>query len=192
MKNKTKTLYETKYLSLKSAPSPSGKGEWAYSHRPNVHDVVIIVPYINDDDGERVLFLKTKRPPLVAEGKSTFNIELPAGLVGDEDVTETLLGAAAKELSEEAGLKAERFEVATRKLSSSGGCTSEVCSVVIAYITDCFQCSCPQSDNGVIVDRVEVKLEDIPQWLKEKEEEGCTIGAQTLSGLWHLSAKLGK
>ncbi|GBF23191.1 ADP-ribose pyrophosphatase, partial [Candidatus Gastranaerophilus sp. (ex Termes propinquus)] len=129
---------------------------------------------------------KTLRPPLRAEGAGEFNIELPAGLVGDVDKNETPLEAAGKELLEETGLKAGRFEVMTRKLSSSGGCTSECATVVLAYVEDTTLHKVPEDDEGVIVERVEVPLNEIPAWLLKMEYEGNTIGAQTLAGLFYL------
>ena len=89
----TKVLYNTKYLQLKSTPSPSGN-EWVYAHRPNATDVVIIVPLIIDNNEEKVLFIREQRPPMYAELRGKYNIGLAAGLVGDESsgVIMTLYG----------------------------------------------------------------------------------------------------
>ncbi|GBF23512.1 NUDIX hydrolase, partial [Candidatus Gastranaerophilus sp. (ex Termes propinquus)] len=47
-----KILYKTPYLELRSAQKLHG-GEWVYAHRANVRDIVIIVPFIQN---EKVLF----------------------------------------------------------------------------------------------------------------------------------------
>ena len=92
-------LYDTKYLQLKSTKSKSGN-DWVYAHRPNAKDVVVILPLINN---KQVLFLIEERPPLQAEGIAKYSIALPAGLVGDERIGETIEEAINAELMEEAG-----------------------------------------------------------------------------------------
>ena len=62
-----------------------------------------------------------ERPPLQAEGIAKYSIALPAGLVGDERIGETIEEAINAELMEEAGLKADRLEIKTRKTASSPG-----------------------------------------------------------------------
>ena len=79
-------LYDTKYLQLKSTKSKTGK-DWVYAHRPNAKDVVVILPLINNKE---ILFLKEERPPLQAENIAKYSIALPAGLVGDERIGETV------------------------------------------------------------------------------------------------------
>ena len=90
--------------------------KWAYVKRVNSKGVVIIVPLIVDLDEPATIFLKTKRPPLIAEGISEFNLEFPAGLVGDENLNETIEDALKKELLEETGLKAEKYIIKNEKL----------------------------------------------------------------------------
>lgn len=171
----SKILCETKFLQLKD------EGGWFYAHRPNVSGIVIIVPVIKN---EEVLFLKTKRPPLISEKVSRFNIELPAGLVGDIDKNESVLDCARKELLEETGLVAAKMKVLTRNLTSSGGLTSETSSLVLATIKDDTPAQTAQDDGGIILERVRVKIADIPKWLMKQEKEGGSIGAQTLAGVY--------
>lgn len=168
-------LFNTKFLQLKN------ENGWTYAHRPNAKNIVIIVPIIK---GEEILFLKTRRPPLIAEGVSKFNIELPAGLVGDEIENEDVLEAAKKELLEETGMVAEKFTVLSENLSSTGGLTSESSTVILAEISNDAIINSPQSDGGVIVERIRIKIGDIKKWLQMQEEDGCSIGAQTLAGLF--------
>ena len=175
-------LYDTKYLQLKSTKSKTGS-DWVYAHRPNAKDVVIIVPVI---ENKRVLFIIEERPPLVAEGISNRSIAVPAGLVGDERKNESIEDAIKAELLEEAGLKADRIEIKTKRAASSPGCVSETCTIAFAYIDEYKVMSEPVDDGGVIVGRILVDIKDIPQWLREQEESGAVIAAQTLAGLFYL------
>ena len=175
-------LYDTKFLQLKSTPSKSGK-DWYYAHRPNAKDVVVIMPVINN---EKVLFLKEERPPLEAEGIAKYCIGLPAGLVGDERIGETIKDAIKAELLEEAGLKADRIEIKTRKCASSAGCVSETITIAIAYINSYEVISKPVDDGGIIVDRILVDIKDVPKWLRKQEESGDALTLSTLAALYYL------
>ncbi len=176
-------LYDTKYLQLKSTKSKTGK-DWVYAHRLNAKDVVVILPLINN---EKILFLIEERPPLIAEGIAKRSIGLPAGLVGDERMGESIEDAIKAELLEEAGLKADRIEIKTRKTASSPGCVSEVVTIAIAYISSYDIVSKPVSDGGVIVDRVLVEKKDVYSWLREQEEAGIALTASTLAALFYVS-----
>ena len=175
-------LYDTKYLQLKSTKSKTGS-DWAYAHRPNAKDVVIIVPVI---ENKKILFIIEERPPLVAEGISTRSIAVPAGLVGDERENESIEDAIRAELLEEAGLKADRIEIKTRRAASSPGCVSETVTIAIAYINKYNVVAEPIDDGGVIVDRVLVDIDNIYPWLHEQEKNGAALAAQTLAGLFYL------
>ena len=177
-----KILYDTKYLQLKSTKSKSGN-DWVYAHRPNAKDVVVILPLIN---GEQILFLKEERPPLQAEGIAKYSIALPAGLVGDERLGESIEEAIASELLEEAGLKAERIEIKTRKAASSPGCVSETVTIAIAYINWYNIIEKPVNDGGVIVDRILVNKNNVYEWLRIQENNGAALTAQTLAALFYL------
>ena len=175
-------LYDTKYLQLKGTKSKTGN-DWVYAHRPNAKDVVIIVPVI---EKEKILFIIEERPPLIAEGIAYRSIAVPAGLVGDEREGESIEEAIQAELLEEAGLKADRIEIKTRRAASSPGCVSETVTIAIAYIDKYKVVSEPIDDGGVIVDRALVDIKDIFRWLHEQEEKGAAIAAQTLAGLFYL------
>ena len=181
-------LFDTKYLQLKSTKSKNGN-DWVYAHRPNATDVVIIVPII---EGEKILFIIEERPPLIAEGIATRSIAVPAGLVGDERKNETIEDAIKAELLEEAGLEADRIEIKTRRAASSPGCVSETSTIAFAYINKYNVISKPVDDGGVIIDRVLVNISDIYTWLREQEENGAAIAAQTLAALFYLNEKMTK
>ena len=176
-----RVLCSTKYLELKSTPSKSGN-DWVYAHRPNAKDVVVILPYTD----EEVLFLIEERPPIQAENRGKYCIALPAGLVGDERIGESVEDAIKAELREEAGLVAESVQIVAKTVSSSSGCLSETCTLCLAKITDKNTVYTPQSDGGVIVDRIWVKRTDIKNWLSQKEKDGYVLTGQTLACLYYL------
>ena len=185
MNRNTKILCSTKYLELKEAVAPYGKSAWIYAHRQIATDVVVIVPVFKTRTEEKILFLKTQRPPLYAENKADINIELPAGLVGDERKGESIEQAIEAELREETGLRADSIKIVSRKIASSAGCTSETSTIAIAEITDTTEISKPLSDGGIILERIWVNANDIRNWLQEQEKNGCAISAQALCGLFY-------
>jgi len=179
-----KILCDTKYLQLKSTLNKDGR-PWVYAHRPNVSDVVVILPVYKDS----VLFLIEERPPLQAESRGKYCIGFPAGLVGDERVGETVEDAIKAELLEEAGLSADKIEIKVHKAAASSGCVSETYVIAIAYITDNKIISEPVSDGGIIVDRIWIKKENIISWLNEKDKDGYVISASIFAGLFYLFAE---
>ncbi|MDD3419585.1 MAG: NUDIX hydrolase [Candidatus Gastranaerophilales bacterium] len=175
-----KILFETKFLQMKQAPSPSGN-PWYYSHRPNINGVVVIVPIID----EEILFLETYRPPIAQEGFAQSCIELPAGLVGDMDKQETLIDAAKKELLEETGLRAESLKVCAQNCASSSGATSEIFAIVIAKIKDkTIDYEALTSDGGIIKERHYIPKKDVRAWLKKQQSLSKSVTAQTYAGLF--------
>lgn len=175
-----KILFETKFLQMKQAPSPSGN-PWYYSHRPNIKGVVVIVPMIGDE----VLFLETYRPPIAQEGLAQSCIELPAGLVGDIDKEESIIEAAKKELLEETGLSAQSLKVCSQNCASSPGATSEVFAIVVADIQDkTIDNNALTSDGGIIKERHYVAKKDVRFWLEKQQSLSKSVTAQTYAGLF--------
>jgi ADP-ribose pyrophosphatase len=77
------------------------RGKWEYAGRTNsIRAVVILAQH----DGKIILVDQPRVPP------DCRCIELPAGLVGDEDPEATPETTAIKELEEETGFTAERVE----------------------------------------------------------------------------------
>ena len=174
-------LYHTKFLDLKTTPSKSGK-PWVYAHRPNADNVVVVLPYTEDE----VLFTIEERPPIQAENRGKYTIGFAAGLVGDERTGESTEDAIKAELLEETGLVADKIEIKANKVASSAGCVSETITIALAFVKDKTTKSVPVSDGGIIVDRVWVKKQDVVMWLNQKEKEGCVLTAQALAALFYL------
>lgn len=176
-------LYETKFLTLK-AIKRENKPDWYYVSRNNAKNIVVILPIIQNTGEDEIIFLITKRPPL--ENIANYSVEIPAGLVGDENKNETTNMACRKELLEEVGMVASKFEVCATKVSTSGGLTDEVCTIYKAYIKDDKILTPPIDDGGVIIDRIKVKKSKIKDFLIEKENEGFALSAQMLAALFYL------
>ena len=90
------------------------KGRWEYVSRArNIRAAVILAVYADD----HVILVEQYRVPL---GRRS--IELPAGLIGDDDGQpgEDATAAAARELEEETGYHAARMEVIGEFWSSPG------------------------------------------------------------------------
>ena len=87
------------------------QGRWEYASRCKAVTAVVIYAEVEG----KVLLIEQERVPI---GKRC--IELPAGLVGDEDEHATLLETAAKELDEETGYRADQFEIIGEFYSSPG------------------------------------------------------------------------
>lgn len=175
------TLYHTNFLELKSTPAKDGS-PWYYAHRPNAKDAVVILTICGDE----ILFLIEERPPMQAENIGKYTIGLAAGLVGDERFGETIENAIKSELLEEAGLIAEKIDIKSNKISSSAGCVSETFTVAIVKVKEKTPIQKPISDNGIIVDRVWIKKENLHTWLHEMETKGHVLTAQSLAALFYL------
>ena len=166
-----------------------GKADWVYAHRPNAKNVVIIVPVIHKTDADYTMFLTTKRPPLIEEYGDVTCLEFPAGLVGDENTNETTEEALKKELLEETGYLAEKFDIKAKNLVTSGGMTSEKSTLAIAEVFDTKIKEKPVDDGGVIAGRMEVKIQDIGSFLDKMEKDGIFLSAQTIAGVYYLATR---
>jgi ADP-ribose pyrophosphatase len=98
-------------------------GTWEYVGRARGIHAAVILALVDGD----ILLVEQYRVPL-----GGLCLELPAGLVGDETFGEAIESAAARELEEETGYRAERIEIIGR-FASSPGMVSETFSLVRAH-----------------------------------------------------------
>lgn len=77
------------------------RGRWEYAARPRDIRAAVILPL----DAGDVILVEQYRVPL-----SRFCLELPAGLIGDENEGEDALDSARRELEEETGYRAAQWE----------------------------------------------------------------------------------
>ena len=87
------------------------RGKWEFAGRARGIRAVVILAEIDGD----VLLVEQYRVPL---GRAC--LELPAGLIGDEEAGEAIETAAVRELEEETGYRAGRIELLGDYFSSPG------------------------------------------------------------------------
>lgn len=102
------------------------QGKWEYVARSRGIHAAVILAIDDAPDGRHILLVEQYRVPL---GKPC--LELPAGLVGDDEAGEETAIAAARELEEETGYRAARWDVAG-EFYSSPGMVSESFTLLIA------------------------------------------------------------
>jgi ADP-ribose pyrophosphatase len=144
-------------------------GTWEFVERcGGVHAVVILAEH----DGQVVL-VEQSRTPL--GGRKC--LEMPAGLVGDEDPDATVEGTATKELEEETGFTADRIEV-IGEFFSSPGMVAEGFTLVRAH-----GLSKVGDGGGTEHEAIEVHLvprSEISAFVERKRAEGCAIDTKML------------
>lgn len=163
MSGERKVEWEGKYLRIVRA------GTWEYVERVGgVHAVVILAEH----DGKVVLVEQSRTP--LGERKC---IELPAGLVGDEDPDATVVDTAVKELEEETGFTARRIEV-IGEFFSSPGMVSEGYTLVRAH-------GLTRIGDGGGTEHEDIEVHLIPRaeiaaFVERKRGEGCAIDTKML------------
>lgn len=147
-------------------------GRWEYVKRARSIGAAVVLALT--EAGEVVL-VEQMRVPL---GRRC--IELPAGLVGDEAAGEDAAVSAARELEEEAGFAADRWEE-LGEFASSPGMLGETFRLFRA--TGLRRIG---AGGGVgheeIVTHV-VKLAGVPTFLAAKRAEGCAVDVKLLAVL---------
>lgn len=123
------------------------------------------------DDGH-VLLVEQHRVPV---GRNC--IELPAGLIGDEDAGESLENAAARELEEETGYRPDRIE-RLGAFYSSPGMTSEAFTLVRATGLTRTGEGGRAGNESITVHRV--ALAELPGFVATKRAEGLGVDAKLL------------
>jgi ADP-ribose pyrophosphatase len=106
-------MWEGRFITAKR------RGRWEYVGRARGIHAAVILAIDEDAEGRHVLLVDQFRVPL---GRRC--IELPAGLVGDEEEGEESMLAATRELEEETGYRPARME-ALGEFYSSPGMVSE-------------------------------------------------------------------
>ena len=95
--SQTLTRYHGNYLAIDE------RDGWEYATRTNARGVAIIIPVTNERE---LVLVEQFRIPV-----NRRVLELPAGLVGDDDQDESMVSGAKRELEEETGLRAEHVQL---------------------------------------------------------------------------------
>lgn len=148
---------------------------WEFVRRSNASAVVGIIA---TTPAQELLLVEQFRIPV---GSSV--IELPAGLVGDEQADEDLTTAAARELAEETGWEPEACRVVARG-PSSAGLTSEVTTLVLASGLRRVGDGGGVAGENITVHRIPVA--QVPGWLAERARAGTLIDHKIYAALWWI------
>ena len=144
------------------------RGKWEFASRArNINAVVILAEH----DG-KVILIDQPRVPLGLRC-----VELPAGLVGDEDPNATVEATAIKEREEETGFTADRIEV-LGEFYASPGMVSESFTLVRAHGVR--RIGEGGGDDNEDINVHLVARVDIPNFLEQKRAEGFGIDVKLL------------
>ena len=144
------------------------RGRWEYASR--VGDVRAVV-ILAEHDGKVILI---DQPRAAVGGRC---LELPAGLVGDEDPGASVEGTAVKELEEETGFTATRIEQ-LGDFHASPGMLSESFTLVRAH-------GVARSGDGGGKEHEDIAVHlvprgEIPGFIEQKRAEGLAIDVKLL------------
>ena len=156
------TVWAGKYISALK------RGRWEYVSRTGSTNAVVVLA---ETDG-RIVLVEQYRVPV--GGRC---LELPAGLVGDEDEHATLEETAVKELEEETGFTCERIET-LGAFHSSPGMVAESFTLVRAH-----GLSRVAEGGGTEHEDITVHLvarADIPAFIESRRREGVAVDVKLL------------
>lgn len=167
--NSIETLFETRWLGLYRS------GHWDFVRRPQAEACVGILAITAADE---VVLIEQYRVPVRRQV-----IEIPAGLVGDEDEFrgESLAETARRELLEETGYRAaEMRHLLTTP--TSAGMTSEFTHLFLA--SGLTRENQGGGTGGEDITVHHVPLADLRPWLAAREADGCAIDFKIHAALW--------
>jgi ADP-ribose pyrophosphatase len=156
------TVWAGKYISALK------RGRWEYVSRTGSTNAVVILA---EHDG-KVILIEQYRVPVGARC-----LELPAGLVGDEDAHATVEDTAVKELEEETGFTCERVE-RLGEFHSSPGMVAESFTLVRAHGIRKVGEGGGNEHEDITVHLV--ARDDIPAFVKSRRDAGCAIDVKLL------------
>ncbi len=166
----SEVLYLGKWLRLVK------RGHWESCERVHGDGMAVLIMAVTPQD--EVLFVEQFRVPL---GKRT--IEMPAGLVGDDDAADTLEAAAVRELEEETGWRPGKVDVLLIGPTSSGMSNERIAFVRATQLTKVGEGG-GVADEDITVHHVPRK--EAPAWLMKKYAEGFELDLKLWAGLWMI------
>ena len=156
------TVWAGKYISVLK------RGRWEYVSRTGSINAVVILA---EHDG-KVILIEQYRVPV--GGRC---LELPAGLVGDEDEHATVEETAVKELEEETGLTCERVE-RLGEFHSSPGMVAESFTLVRAHGVRKIGDGGGNEHEDITVHLV--ARQDIPAFIQSRRDAGSAVDVKLL------------
>jgi ADP-ribose pyrophosphatase len=165
-----RTILEGRYLRFVE------KNGWEFAERRNCSGVVGIIAVTSDG---KMIFTEQMRIPI---GKPV--IEFPAGLVGDTaGGDEDALTAARRELEEETGYRASRWEE-TMEGPLSSGLTSEQIKFYLA--TGLKRRNPGGGDKSENITVHEIPIGKAEKWLRTMEKKGRAVDPKVYAGLYFV------
>ena len=161
-RDEAETVWQGKFIQVRK------QGRWEYASRTRGVSAAVILAL----DGDEVLLVEQFRVPL---GRNC--LELPAGLVGDEEEGEEVGQAAIRELEEETGYRARKM-VDLGRFHASPGMSSEGFTLLRAEGLEQTGEGGGVGGEDIIVHRV--KLAEVPDFVAAKRGEGCAIDVKLL------------
>jgi len=156
------TVWQGKYISALK------RGRWEFVSRTGSTNAVVILA---EHDG-KVILIEQYRVPV---GRRC--VELPAGLVGDEDKNATVEGTAVKELDEETGFTADRIE-RLGEFQSSPGMVAESFTLVRAHGVRKVGEGGGTENEDITVHLV--PRAEIPAFVEQRRAAGCAVDVKLL------------
>jgi ADP-ribose pyrophosphatase len=154
--------WQGKYICVKT------EGTWEYVSRVRGIGAAVILAI---DEGH-VLLVEQYRVPI-----GTNCLELPAGLIGDEQEGEDIHLAAIRELEEETGYRAERM-VDLGRFHASPGMSSEGFTLLRAEGLEKVGEGGGVENEDIVVHRVPVT--EVPAFVAAKRAEGLAVDVKML------------
>jgi ADP-ribose pyrophosphatase len=169
-----RVLSEGKFVRLVAADG------WEWAERVHASGAAVIAAVTDD---RRLIMVEQFRIPMQARV-----CDLPAGLVGDDPGTENeaIIDAARRELFEETGYQADRWECAVSGPASPGLAT-EVYTLFIAR-----GARRTGQGGGIVGENIQVHLaplDGIEAWLEAKRRSGVLVDPKVYVGLWFLGER---
>jgi len=156
------TVWQGKYISALK------RGRWEFVSRTGSTNAVVIIA---EHDGKMIL-IEQYRVPVGARC-----LELPAGLVGDEDEHATVEGTAVKELEEETGFTCDRVE-RLGEFHSSPGMVAESFTLVRAHGVRKVGDGGGNEHEDITVHLV--AREEIPAFVQSRRDAGTAVDVKLL------------
>jgi ADP-ribose pyrophosphatase len=156
------TMWAGKYITALK------RGRWEYVSRTGSTNAVVILA---EHDG-KIILIEQYRVPV--GGRC---LELPAGLVGDEDEHATVEDTAVKELEEETGFTAERIEM-LGEFHSSPGMVAESFTLVRAHGVRKVGEGGGNEHEDITV--YLVARDDIPAFIQTRRDAGTAVDVKLL------------
>ena len=163
MADSEEIVWQGKFITIKR------DGKWEYVSRARGIKAAVILAI---DDGH-VILVEQYRVPM---GRNC--LELPAGLIGDEEAGEAVETAAARELEEETGYRADRIAVVGEFYSSPGMVSESFTLVKALGLTKVSEGGGVEGEN---ITAHRVALAQLEDFIDGKRRERCGIDVKLLT-----------